>query len=254
MKETNLLNLAIVFPCYNEGKRFSADLFLSEITHFPEVDFLFVDDGSIDDTFSILNELSKARKNIKVIKLNRNKGKAEAVRYGILNILTSDKYSHVGYFDADLATPLNQLTLFLEHLEQDNAHRILFGSRIKRAGATIQRNQIRHYSGRFITTLVNNSIVKIPVYDTQCGAKIMTVDLAKEVFYEPFISKWLFDIEIIARLQESYNYDQVIKMIYEVPLTVWIEKGNTKIRLKDLMRLPLQLLRIHWKYKSLKNT
>ncbi|MHA6279842.1 glycosyltransferase [Salinimicrobium sp. CAU 1759] len=247
---SNANKIAIVLPCYNEEERFSPELFLAEIALLPEVDFLFVDDGSTDNTFKILKALCEEMENLDVIRLERNAGKAEAVRKGVQRILSYSQYTHVGYFDADLATPLSQLNLFLNQLGEENEYQILFGSRIKRAGATIERNQIRHYLGRVMATVVNNTVVKIPVYDTQCGAKLLTVGLAREIFNDPFISKWLFDIELIARLQMAHDREKVTKMVYEVPLTVWIEKGKTKIRFRDVLRVPFQLLKIGQKYKG----
>ena len=241
--------IAIVLPCYNEGKRFSPDILLTELTSLTEIDFLFVNDGSTDNTARILDTLSTKTANVNVLHLKKNLGKAEAVRAGVLSLLSGAKYSHIGYLDADFATPLNQLHLFLDHLPTDRRHQILFGSRIKRAGASIDRNQFRHYSGRIVATIVNNSIVKIPVYDTQCGAKIMTVALAKEIFKDRFVSKWLFDIELIARLQQIYPLDEVLEMVYEVPLTVWIEEGETKIKFEDVLLVPYHLMKIRLRYK-----
>ena len=241
--------IAIVLPCFNEAERLSLDSLMLEIDPFPQVDFLFVNDGSTDNTAEILSALMNKKKNVRVLHFSENVGKAEAVRGGFLEVIKKSEYSYIGYFDADFATPLNQLVLFFDHIVADPSHQLLLGSRIKRAGASIRRNHVRHYVGRIVATLVNNSIVKIPVYDTQCGAKVMTAALAKEIFRDPFLSRWLFDIELIARLQEIYDYDRVVQIVYEVPLNEWIEKGKTKIRLKDVVGVPFQLLKIYRKYK-----
>lgn len=247
-------NLAIVLPCYNESERFSVDEIMEEINIFPEVHFLFVNDGSTDKTGKILEDLCKRKENSEVLHLKTNVGKGEAVRRGMLKLLSHSQYLYIGYFDSDFATPLNQLTLFFDHIKNNKKSQFLFGSRIKRAGAYIDRNQWRHYSGRIIATIINNSIVNIPIYDTQCGAKILTSNLARELFKEPFISKWLFDVELIARLQTKYSHREVLEMVYEIPLMIWEEKGNSKIKFKDVLQIPSQLLKINNRYKSITNT
>lgn len=240
-------NITLIIPCYNEELRFPVKEF-SEFYNIAEgISFLFINDGSLDNTGRILESLSEDKNNIHVIHLKENIGKAEAIRAGVLFTIKNQDSEFIGYFDADLATPLEQLFLFQEAL-RNPSRKVIYGSRIKRAGSTIVRNGFRHYSGRVIATIINIFILEIPVYDTQCGAKLISTSVAKDIFKEPFISRWLFDVEILGRLQNKYNQEELLAMVYEVPLTKWKEKGETKIRFLDIFKIPIELVKIYNKY------
>ena len=104
----------------------------------------------------------------------------------------------MGYWDADLATPLSTIPEFIEKFQSSRALVAVCGSRILRLGASIQRLVFRHYLGRVFSTVASN-ILNIPVYDTQCGAKLFRTEHAELIFSEHFISRWFFDVELFAR-------------------------------------------------------
>ena len=63
------------------------------------------------------------------------------------------------------------------------------------------------------------------------------------------MSNWLFDVELIARLSQHYGKDYCYNNVYEIPLTQWKDKGNSKITGLDMLKVPFQLLKIYWHYK-----
>ena len=102
----------IVVPCFNEGKRFSPEAFRSFARQWTEGEFLLVNDGSTDNTLHILKALEESMPGIvTALDLPRNLGKAEAVRHGFVQAFESGP-DYVGFWDADLATPLEALPLF----------------------------------------------------------------------------------------------------------------------------------------------
>ena len=113
--------------------------------------------------------------------LSFNQGKAEAVRQGIKTLLKTHKLKFVGYWDADLATPLSTILEFIEKFQSSRALVAVCGSRILRLGASIQRLVFRHYLGRVFATVASN-ILNILVYDTQCGAKLFRTEHAELIF------------------------------------------------------------------------
>lgn len=231
--------ICIVIPCYNESKRLPIQDFESFIDT-NEICFCFVDDGSSDNTFAVLETLSKKfEEKVKVIRNISNVGKAESVRNGVLFSLSSQNFDFIGYFDADLATPLEEINHFMKFLEGSSNYSFALGSRIKRLGVKIERIAARHYMGRIFATFAS-LVLNLPVYDTQCGAKILSNELARQIFDKPFISKWLFDIELIARANILYP----VNVFIEVPLNEWIEKGDTKIKFSDVLKFPVDLLKI----------
>lgn len=230
----------IVVPCFNEEKRLDISAFVKFLEEKP-LDFIFVNDGSKDATRKILLDLqSKFPQNVFILNLKKNIGKAEAVRSGFLKAISDDCYSVIGYIDADLATPLEELHYLLNHLTGD--FEIVIGSRVKRLGVNIKRNITRHYLGRVFATY-SSYILKIKVYDSQCGAKLFHNQIANEIFIKPFSSKWLFDLEILYRFK-IMKQDNFNKNILEVPLRKWEEKPNSKMKAIDFMKAPLDVFRI----------
>jgi glycosyltransferase involved in cell wall biosynthesis len=237
----------LIIPCYNEENRLPID----ELIQFIErentgLTFLFVNDGSTDNTIKILNDLADKYSVVKVLDLQQNVGKAEAIRTAMLKY-TSDEFDYIGYFDADLATPLAEVNQFIAKAEKFDPI-ILMGSRVKLLGITdIKRKWYRHYFGRVFATIASN-MLKIPVYDTQCGAKMIKSSVVKELFAAPFISSWLFDVEILFRLKKLPDYRINKTPIIELPLSKWEEKGESKIPFTYLFKIPIELIRIYLKY------
>lgn len=245
---TNTQKIIFVIPCYNEANRLKSNEFIHFCEQYPLIHFLFVDDGSKDKTIDLLKELyEKNSLQIKYIQLSHNQGKAEAVRQGILHTATENDYDYIGYLDADLATPLVEIPRFIEIIRQNSDLHLIAGSRISRMGAEIERYLFRHYFGRVFATVVS-SMLNLRFYDTQCGAKLLKNNIIQEVFKDSFISPWLFDVEIIFRILKINGREKTKSLIYELPLRKWEEQGQSKIRLKDLLKIPIELWKIWRKY------
>ena len=241
--------LTIVVPCYNEANRLTPEVFVDFIRQNPGIDFLFVNDGSTDTTQEVIAAMtSQAEKRIGQLHIPVNGGKAEAVRRGILQALANPAPEYVGYWDADLATPLAAIHDLLAAAQAAPARQFICGARVRRMGAYIRRQWLRHYFGRLIATAAS-TILELPFYDTQCGAKLIGRDLAARIFMQPFISPWLFDLELIARIIGNLGRRQAYEAIYEVPLAAWTDVGESKVRLSYLPRIPYELLRIRRTYR-----
>lgn len=232
----------LIIPCYNEENRLDSKAFLAFLDQHNQYHFLFVNDGSQDDTLTVLQLMkSQKKEKISILDLKENVGKAEAVRLGIRAMVNDFEY--IGYLDADLATPLEEIHQMSILIKEKGAVMVM-GSRIQRLGANINRSFIRHILGRIFATVVSN-MLKLPVYDTQCGAKILKSGSADEIFLNSFLSKWLFDVEVLFRLKASESGDLDI---YEYPLNIWEEKGDSRIKITDVLQFPIELLRIYFKY------
>jgi len=242
-----LADTVIVIPCYNEASRLPYAEFEQYLHENPSVLLLFVNDGSKDNTSTVLQSLQFSFENARVLDLPINKGKAGAVREGFLFALANFSPAHIGYFDADLATPLYEIQRFLTYFEANTNLEMVVGSRVQRMGAEIDRDTKRHIFGRVFATLASFTLI-LPIYDTQCGAKMFKSSLAAKVFEEPFSSKWLFDVEIFARVALKIGYPQVKKVILEHPLQNWYEKGDSRIKGNDFFIFPLDLMKIYRKY------
>lgn len=235
---------AIVVPCYNEEERLKVKEFLGFASR-EDVFFIFVDDGSTDATGLVLEELAKVSNGrASTVELARNAGKAEAVRQGFLKAFELG-YEYIGFWDADLATPLECIPEFVSIL--DSGKDVVLGSRVKLLGRNIQRRPARHYLGRVFATMVS-ILLKLPVYDTQCGAKLFRRTEALEAAMgRPFRVRWTFDVELLGRLsllEEASGKAGARNAWVEFPLWSWEEVRGSKVKAADFMRSGLELLRL----------
>jgi glycosyltransferase involved in cell wall biosynthesis len=212
---------------------------------------LFVNDCSVDDTQKELRALeSELGPQISVLSLPQNMGKAEAVRAGMQAAL-ADRPLYAGFWDADLSTPLEAISEFRSIMEERPDVVLVLGSRVRLLGRSIRRSPLRHYVGRVFATAASMAL-RLPVYDTQCGAKLFRAGPAvNDLFRDPFLSRWAFDVEVIARLLRSkqrLSSDERMAQFYELPLKTWEDVPGSKVRALDFPRSILDLLRIHWRY------
>ena len=245
-------SICVIIPCFNEALRLPVDAFKSYLSDKKneQVCLFFVNDGSSDNTSEVLNAINaEFSTQTKVLDLTKNGGKAEAVRQGMKNALTDERnFKWFGYFDADLATPLPASLDLYEVAVQKN-YELVLGSRVLLMGHNIQRDNFRHYFGRIFATFAS-ILLKLPIYDTQCGAKLIQRNTVEKVFNEPFISPWLFDVEMIARMIQVFGRDFVVKNTTEFPLKEWIEMHDSKIKPSHWLKTPFEFLKIRAKYKK----
>ncbi|MCY1478333.1 Poly-beta-1,6-N-acetyl-D-glucosamine synthase [compost metagenome] len=238
-----------IIPFYNEEKRISSHEYLQIIEESKEIDFLLVNDGSSDATLGILKGLSDKLSNCETYDLSQNSGKAEAIRKGMLH--AQNGYEYIGYLDADFSTPVSEMIKLLDYAKRNPHLNIVLGSRVKLLGNQVIRSQVRHYFGRIFATVISKFILRVPVYDTQCGAKIIKADVAKTLFEKPFLTRWIFDVEMLMRYKTTYP--NFLTTTSEYPLDIWIEKGKTSIKLKEFLIFPFQILKIYFHYSKKNN-
>jgi dolichyl-phosphate beta-glucosyltransferase len=243
--------VSLIVPCYNEALRLDVQRFRQYLAGNTQIRMLFVDDGSTDDTHGVLEQVRSNHEHCtEILRCSKNKGKAEAVRLGLTYALNNFQQEIVGYWDADLATPLESVSRFLTVLDNRPEVEMVFGSRVKLLGRHVERRPMRHYLGRVFATLVSQ-MLRLPIYDTQCGAKLFRViPRIRQIFAEPFLSKWVFDVEIIARYLKLYGNDpkHLEQIIYEYPLESWIDIPGSKVRPTDFFIALQDLFRIKRKY------
>ncbi|MBD2699310.1 glycosyltransferase family 2 protein [Spirosoma sp. BT702] len=243
-------SVCIVVPCYNEAARLASEVFVTYLEEAPNVHFCFVDDGSADQTRNVLEQLqARQPERIEALILPENQGKAGAVRAGMLHC-AGKSFDYLGYFDADLATPLSAINDLTEVLDKNPQIDIVMGSRIKHLGADIQRTLFRHYVGRVVATFISN-ILNLPVYDTQCGAKLFRSNVVNALFTNTFISPWLFDVELLARYGQLHGRAVVLERVAEQPLRQWIEQSDSRISSTYMFRMWYELYRINQTYKNI---
>ncbi len=239
--------LTLVVPCYNEASRLDPDAFLHFVATHPGVQLVLVDDGSSDGTGEILERIREAAPAaVTTLRQSRNLGKAEAVRAGILAGL-GQRAALVGFIDADLSIPLEAVDDFLAVFRDRPAVEFVLASRVLLLGRQLKRTATRHLFGRAFATAVSNAL-DLPVYDTQCGAKILRANAATATLFDtPFRSAWIFDVELIARylrLPVAAGEPARRDRLYELVLETCDDRPGSKLRWYDFVRAAIDVVGI----------
>lgn len=234
-------HVCLIVPCFNEARRLDMASFAAAAASLP-LWLVFVDDGSTDDIARVVQ--AHAGDRIRLVRLEQNSGKAEAVRQGILRAEALPFYPQldwIGFWDADLSTPLAELPKFFEFQDLSGGPMdAVIGSRVSRLGSRIRRRPLRHVLGRLFVT-ASSLLLHTQAYDSQCGAKVFRPAVAARCFRDPFVTRWLFDLEVLLRLDSA--------RVLEYPLREWRDVAGSKMRiLPNAWRTVRDLLRLRARY------
>jgi len=214
------------------------------------VELLFVNDGSRDETLELLEHLHQANpRRFSFLHLVKNGGKAEAVRQGFLLALSSGA-DCIGFWDADLATPLSEIEPFCRVLEARPEIEVVIGTRMSLLGHRIERKPVRRLLGRLFARTASLAL-GVRIFDTQCGAKLFRVTpRLSRYFSKPFLTRWIFDVEILARMQQFHRAmgTPLSQAVYEYPLDAWRDVAGSSLKKGDFVKAAGELARIYWTY------
>ncbi|MHC2068167.1 glycosyltransferase [Bremerella sp. T1] len=247
-------NVAIVVPCFNEADRLDRQAFIDFARANTAFHFVFVNDGSTDNTQEVLCSLrsSSGIRQVAILHLEENSGKAEATRQGILfaqeEIFAEPRgIRFIGYLDADLATPLSELVTMHQRILAAPRIKAVIGSRLKLAGRSIDRTARRRFIGMVFATLTN-LFFRLRLRDTQCGAKLFRNERwLSEIFAKPFHDRWLFDVEMFIRMRKLFRTD-LHEVVYEQPLERWVDAEGSRLKAKDFLLGPFKLASLFFRY------
>ena len=241
----------IVVPCHNEARRLNLRMIQDYGRRAGGAELLFVDDGSRDETPDLLAHLSHTNpQRFTWLHLAINSGKGEAVRQGVLAALDRTP-DHVGFWDADLATPLSDIDGFCRVLDNRPSIDLVIGTRMRLLGHRIDRRPLRRVLGRLFATTASLAL-GLRVYDTQCGAKLFraTPQLG-QLIGQPFLTRWIFDVELLARMKCARSTAHAVPLgeaVYEYPLDAWRDVAGSTVRSADFVKATIEMARIYWTY------
>ena len=232
-------NLFMIVPCFNEEKRINLD-YWNNLTELPNVNWIFVNDGSSDGTKSLLNQIE----NSSVINLESNSGKAEAIRKGILETFNKNQSEifQFGYLDADSAFEIEDIKNVIKlFFSKESTYDSYWGSRVALSGRNIARNNLRHILSRILITIFGYRLGNLP-YDPQTGFKVFKFSNEQmSIFDKNFSTKWFVDLEILLRFK---SVDKKDMKIWEEPVNSWKDIEGSKIRGLEIITVFRDLVKI----------
>jgi dolichyl-phosphate beta-glucosyltransferase len=225
-------SLSIVIPAYNEQDRLGPTI-VSYLGYCHErglaAELIVVDDGSMDATSMLVEQMSAEYPEIRLIRLAENRGKGYAVRTGVVNA----RGEMVLFADADAATPISEI----ERLESalNAGADVAIGSRaLTGVGVRVKARLYRRVAGRAFHLLVRMLTVRT-IQDTQCGFKLFRGSVAHDLFSRMRMTGFSFDVELLMMAQRcGYR-------VAEVPVN-WVHQPGSKVNLAvDSLRMARDL-------------
>ena len=241
MVDTLQHSAVLVVPAYNEVVRLPR--FIDSIVEYlkiHEVDgnitVLIADDGSREEQYhAIATSVEKAAKampaphQLVLQRFEKNRGKGAVLRDSFR--AHRGTYSYLAFTDADGATPFPEMVRLIQRAWRRPELDAVLGSRVKCLGYSVERSLKRHISGRVFATILSN-LFSIPVYDSQCGAKVFKSSLITDRVLEICNDdRWLFDTQLLITL---YQFQA---NIIEMPVH-WHDAPGSKVSLlRDSVRM-----------------
>ncbi len=163
--------LTIIVPVFNEEE--SLPLFFKEMDKFINVapvasEVLLINDGSTDESKSIIKKKCHNSAHYRYLALDRNYGLSTAIKAGIDQCTTS----LIGYIDADLQTKPEDFLLYFEYFPR---YDMVNGIRQKRQDSFVKR-----FSSKFANAY-RRSMIDDGIKDTCCTLKILKTSCAKKI-------------------------------------------------------------------------
>lgn len=235
------MSVLLVVPCFNEADRWN-DTYWSSIAQDDGIKVLFVDDGSHDSTATCINRVCQ-QTGARSLSLEKNVGKAEAVRHGLLEGWTM-KPDIIGFLDADGAFPAEEVVRVARIAEQmlnetePSAFEAVWAARVFMAGREIRRHASRHYIGRTIATVIS-PWHKHAIYDTQSGYKLFRRnEWLRACLQAPFETRWFADVELLIRWQRTTGSAM---RIWEEPVKGWRDVDGSSMNRSQYARVLREL-------------
>jgi glycosyltransferase involved in cell wall biosynthesis len=197
-----------------------------------DAEIIVVNDGSRDNTADIIRGYMRNHANVRLLENPGNRGKGYSVRHGMLEA----KGNVLLLTDADLSAPIYEARKLFSALE--NGADIAIGSRWKdRRSQTVRQPVYRQITGRIFNFLLQ-TILGLPLKDTQCGFKAFTRRAADSVFPPQRVERWGYDAEILF-LGRKFKFK-----IAEVPVE-WANDLRSKINpIRDGFSIVWDMVRV----------
>lgn len=221
--------LTIIIPVHNEATRLMECYSRLAAYHAQGFlfDVIFVENGSVDKTWGILQAVSSTHEWITALRVD-GRGKGKALQVGVL----ASRGDLVYTADVDFSTPLSELSAFVAALPGQD---VVIGSR-EIFPSVVHTTLKRRLIGRAFHALVGG--LAPGIRDTQCGFKLYRRDVALDLFGALQITGLAYDVEIL------YLAHRMGYKVREIPV-IWTHDQDSRVNLvRDSLRMFWDVLKI----------
>jgi dolichol-phosphate mannosyltransferase len=235
-KSSEDLSLSLIVPVFNQERKISYSLKKMRQAvepAFGNYEVIVVNDGSTDNTLTILKGLALTDERIHIISYTPNKGKGYAVRQGVL-------HSHgaaVMFLDGDLDISPDSIKEYVERLSTSDL--VIASKRHPKSRVTIPRSRV--FLSRAFNLIVRVA-TGIPQKDTQAGFKVGNGEKMRTIFKNASINRYAFDVEF-------FTIASILHLkVQEMPVIMKIDR---KFSMKEIVNMFMDLTRICYRHKVL---
>lgn len=208
--------ISVIVPCYNE--ELSLDYFYDEIDRISkkmkklDFEFLFINDGSKDNTLGKIKELSKKDKRVVYISFSRNFGKEAAMMAG----LEHAKGDYVTLMDADLQDPPELLEEMYRLIKKEN-YDCVATRRVTRKGEPV----IRSFCARQFYKIINQ-MSDIEMVDGARDYRLMTRQVADSIISMKEYNRYSKGIFSFVGFETKWlEYENIERVAGETKWSFW---------------------------------
>ncbi len=224
-----------IIPVFNQARKVSYSL--EKIKQAVELSFanyelIVVNDGSTDNTLTILKDIAMTDEHVCVISYTPNRGKGYAVKQGVLN----SQGDAVILLDGDLDISPD---LIIDYVEMLSTSDLVIASK-KHPQSNVRIPRSRAFLSRAFNLLIKLTI-GITQTDTQAGFKVGKGDIMRKIFRNVSVNRYAFDVEVLAIASILHL------KVQEMPVIMKIDR---RFKTKEIVNMFLDVTRIWYTHKT----
>jgi dolichol-phosphate mannosyltransferase len=228
--------LSLIIPVFNQQNKitFSIEKIKQAVeSAFSDYELIVVNDGSTDNTLTILKDITTTDPRIRVLSYTPNRGKGYAVRHGVLH----SQGEAVIFLDGDLDISPDFIKDYVERLSTSDL--VIASKRHPESNVRIPRS--RAFLSRAFNLFIRVA-TGIPQKDTQAGFKVGNGEKMRTIFKNSSINRYAFDVEL-------FTIASIMHLkVQEMPVIMKIDR---QFNMKEIVNMFVDVTRICYRHKVL---
>jgi dolichol-phosphate mannosyltransferase len=228
--------ISLIIPVFNQQDKITFSL--NKINQavesaFRDYEVIVVNDGSTDNTLTVLRDITSTDPHIRVLSYTPNRGKGYAVRHGVLH----SQGEAVLFLDGDLDISPDSIKDYVERLSMSDL--VIASKRHPKSNVRIPRS--RAFLSRVFNLFIR-MVTGIPQKDTQAGFKAGNGEIMRAIFRNVSVKRYAFDVELFTIASALHL------KVQEMPVVMKIDR---QFNIKEIVNMFADVTRICYRHKVL---